>query len=117
MRKWLCVTLLVLSLSLGAYGDGGREALPSPDTEKTILVPPQSADRIEWTYSWARDPVSPADPDAGAGGVSTSCEATPKEPEANSDIEATNLRIFSSPTPEENTTSWIFRWLLKPDSD
>jgi hypothetical protein len=118
MRNWLSVIMVALWLSLGASGDGGRKGLPSPGLEKkTVFIPPQSGNRIEWTYSWSRDPVTSADDDAGAGGVSTTCETIPKGPEGNSDIEASNLRVFSSPEPEENETPWFFRWLPKPDSN
>jgi hypothetical protein len=57
------------------------------------------ADQIAWTYSWQRNPVSIAADGDGTGGVSLTNEATPKDAAGNSDIVATNLRIFSSASP------------------
>ena len=117
MRKWLSLTWVALCLSLGASGDSGRDGLPSPGTEKSVLVPPRSADRIEWTYTWQINPATTAEDAAGAGGVSTTCEAVPKEPDGNPEIETTNLRVFSSRAPEETDMPWFLRLLSKPDSD
>jgi hypothetical protein len=56
------------------------------------------ADVVPWTYSWQRDPISIAADGGGTGGVSLTSEALPKQAAGNSDIVATNLRIFSSAT-------------------
>ncbi len=58
------------------------------------------ADLIAWTYSWQRDPVSIAADTPGTGGVSLTNEALPKDAAGNSDIVATNLRVFSSATAD-----------------
>jgi hypothetical protein len=57
-----------------------------------------------WTYSWQRDPVSIAANGAETGGVSLTSEAQPKSAAGNSDIVATNLRVFSSATPSAPDT-------------
>src|SRR5271155_898684 len=54
------------------------------------------ADLIAWTYSWQRDPVAIAADGDGTGGVSLTNEAIPKDAAGNSDIVATNLKVFSS---------------------
>jgi hypothetical protein len=52
------------------------------------------ADLIAWTYNWDRDPVSiPAD--SGTGGISLTNEVA-KAATGNSDVVATNLRVFST---------------------
>ncbi len=55
------------------------------------------ADLIPWTYNWDRSPVAiPADA-PGTGGVSLTNEPT-KSATGNSDVVATNLKVFSSAT-------------------
>jgi len=53
------------------------------------------ADLIKWTYSWDRAPIAV---DAGTGGVGLTSEPTTLA-QGNSDVVATNLRIFSSASP------------------
>jgi hypothetical protein len=56
------------------------------------------ADLIAWTYSWQRDPISVAADGDGTGGVSFTNESLAKDATGNSDIVATNLRVFSTAT-------------------
>ncbi len=73
------------------------------------------AESIPWTYSWQRDPVSIAADGVGTGGVSLTSEAQPKSAAGNSDIVATNLRIFSSATadnPDKLVTNGAFSLAL-----
>jgi hypothetical protein len=55
------------------------------------------ADFIDWSYNWERNPVSVASGGAGTGGVSFTDEPT-KMATGNSDVVATNVRVFSSAT-------------------
>ena len=69
------------------------------------------ADLIAWTYSWQRDPVSIAADGAGTGGVSLTNEANAKDAAGNSDIVATNLRVFSTAsasTPDQLVTNGAY---------
>jgi hypothetical protein len=73
------------------------------------------ADVIPWTYSWQRNPISIAADGTGTGGVSLTSEALPKQAAGNSDIVATNLRIFSSATaanPDKLQTNGAFALAL-----
>jgi hypothetical protein len=69
------------------------------------------ADLIAWTYSWNRDPVSIVADGNGTGGVSLTNEANPKDATGNSDIVATNLRVFSTAaasTPDTLVTNGAY---------
>jgi hypothetical protein len=73
------------------------------------------ADKVPWTYSWQRDPISIAADAPGSGGVSLTSEALPKQAAGSSDIVATNLRIFSSSTadnPDKLSTNGFFKLTL-----
>jgi hypothetical protein len=61
------------------------------------------ADFIDWSYNWERNPVSVASGGAGTGGVSFTDEPT-KMATGSSDIVATNIRVFSSATPQSPDT-------------
>jgi hypothetical protein len=71
------------------------------------------ADGPDWSYSWDRSPVSVLS-DSGNGGVAFTNELQ-KDASGNSDIVATNLKVFSSATatnPDTITTGGAFKLTL-----